>query len=134
MMSNETKKLVWKDKTDYFPEEKRYYKESYLERCEVLTDTIEVNWYSKKDDTEEIYFSYGKIHGLIYCDNGEAIDLCEQIKKEIEEEYLESGDEPSKKFINSFSKKYKVDIPNDIFFDFDIFGFFKELSELDKFR
>lgn len=111
--------MKWIDKTNTF--EKREWKDKYLEICEVLDDKIEVNLYSCEDiNNYEIYVSYGVMYGIVYAHKDKAIELREEIKKVIYDDYIKNGyskDMPTDEFINEFHKKYNIQIPYDMFFD-----------------
>ena len=111
--------MKWIDKTNTF--EKREWKDKYLEICEVLDDKIEVNLYSCEDiNNYEIYVSYGVMYGIVYAHKDKAIELREEIKKVIYDDYIKNGyskDMPTDEFINEFYKKYNIQIPYDMFFD-----------------
>ena len=49
-----------------------------------------------------------------------------EIKKELEMEYCKNK-QPTSDFINDFAAKYDVQLPNDIFFDFDLESFLDRL-------
>ena len=113
----------WENVTEYFSEKQRHYKDTYLEINEVFDEIVEVSLFSSKDGIYEIYFSYGKLYGIIYADAEKAYSKREEIKKELEQEYLKHK-EPTSEFINTFCEKHKVCMPNDIFFDASsLFGF-----------
>lgn len=111
--------MKWIDKTNTF--EKREWKDKYLEICEVLDDKIEVNLYSCEDiNNYEIYVSYGVMYGIVYAHKDKAIELREEIKEVIYDDYIKNGyskDMPTDEFINEFHKKYNIQIPYDMFFD-----------------
>lgn len=111
--------MEWEDRIDQF--EVRTYKDKYLETCEVLDDEIEVNIYSCPDISNyEIYVNYGVMYGIVYVHKNEAESLKEEIKKVFYDDYKKNGyskDMPTKEFINWFAEKYKLCIPDDIFFD-----------------
>lgn len=46
----------WKNVTDTFSEEQRYYNGKYLEIDEVYNDEVEVSVFSADDEPYEIYF------------------------------------------------------------------------------
>lgn len=110
--------MEWKDVTDYFTEEQRHYKNTYLEIDYVGNDKIEVSLFSAKDALYEIYINFGKMYGIVYAEKEKAYDTYYEIKDEITEEYIKNK-EPSDEFMSNFIKKYNFDIPNDIFFDED---------------
>lgn len=113
----------WKDVTDFFSEKARHYKNTYMEINEVYDEKIEVSLFSSEEGPYEIYFSFGILHGIIYVDAENANAKREEIKVELLKEY-ENHEAPTKDFINSFCKKHKVCLPNDIFFDTTpLFGF-----------
>lgn len=107
---------IWENVTDFFSEEDRHYKNTYMEINEVYDGIIEVSLFSSKKGLYEIYFSYGILYGIIYVDAGMADTIREDIKIELAQEY-QNHKEPTDKFINSFCKKHKVCMPNDILFD-----------------
>lgn len=107
---------VWKDVTDSFSEDERYYKDTYLEIAEVYGEEIEVSLFSSEDKPYEIYFSYDIFYGIIYVDAKMAHAKREEVKNEIAEEY-QKHKEPTDEFIDEFVKKHKVCMPNDILFD-----------------
>ncbi len=115
---------MWEDKTDYFTEKERHYKDTYLEISEVLDNTIEASLFSSEVGDYEIYVCYGKMVGIVYANADEAESLRQQMKKDLEEEYKKSKEEPSGDFINYFGNKYSLDLPTDLFFDMgDFFPF-----------
>lgn len=114
---------TWRDVTETFSEEQRYYKDTYLEIDEVYNEEVEVSLFSTQEGPYEIYVSYGIMYGIIYVDAGEAEKKREEVKKELAQEY-EKHREPTGDFINSFCERHNVCLPNDIFFDTSsIFGF-----------
>ena len=110
----------WKDVTSTFSESRRHYKNTYLEICEVIDEDeiLEISLFSSPDDLFEIYFSFGIMYGIVYATKEEAAEKREQMKADLEQEYLRNK-EPSREFINSFAKKYDVQLPNDVLFDSD---------------
>ena len=109
----------WKEVTDYFTEEQRHYKNTYLELDEVYNEELELSIFSSLEDGPwEIYFSYGRFYGIVYADADEAYEIRERMKKELEEAYNITAD-PTDEFIQTFVKKYKVELPMDTFIDFD---------------
>lgn len=112
--------MRWKDVTETFSERERHYKNTYLENCEVYNEEVEVSLFSSEDGPYEIYFSYGRMYGIIYVEEKEANSRREEVKKELQAEYQKCK-EPSGEFINEFCKKYEVCLPNDILFDSDAF-------------
>lgn len=113
----------WENVTEYFSEEERHYKDTYLEINEVYDGNVEVSLFSSKDGMYEIYLSYGIMHGIIYMDAEKAYSKHEEIKNELEQEY-QKHKEPTDEFINTFCEKHKVSLPFDIFFDTSsLFGF-----------
>ncbi len=114
---------TWRDVTETFSEEQRYYKDTYLEIDEVYNEEVEVSLFSAQEGPYEIYVSYGIMYGIIYVDADEAEAKREEVKKELAEEY-EKHKEPTGDFINSFCERHNVCLPNDIFFDTSsFFGF-----------
>ncbi len=119
--------MEWRNVTETFSEEERHYKNLYLEECEVLDGEVEVSLFlaDSPADDNEIYFSFGIFYGIVYVSTDEARDKFETIRRELEDEKRENG-APSSDFINSFCERYGVDLPSDMFFDFDpdtLFGF-----------
>lgn len=108
----------WMDVTNNFSEANRYYKNAYLEICEVLDEKVEVSLFSSAVDPYEIYFSFGILYGIVYTDKEHAAKLREQMKLDLEQEYIKNQ-EPSDEFISSFVKKYEVCMPSDVVFDED---------------
>jgi len=93
---------IWKDVTEFFSESQRYYKDCYLEIDEVYDECVEVSLFSSQKGLYEIYVSYGHMYGIIYAEAEEAEAKREEVKAVLEKE---------------FAEKYKLCIPNDIFFD-----------------
>lgn len=113
----------WKDVTGSFSEDRRHYKDTYLEIDEVYNEEVEVSLFSRQEDPYEIYISYGRMYGIIYVKADEADAKREEVKKELAQEY-EKHKEPTREFTNSFCEKHQVSLPNDIFFNTtDLFGF-----------
>lgn len=108
----------WVNVTDNFSESQRYYKNMYLEICEVLDEVVEVSLFSSEEDPYEIYFSFGIMYGIVYAKKEEAYEKREQMKADLEQEYRKHK-EPSDEFIDSFAEKYEVCLPNDVLFDED---------------
>jgi hypothetical protein len=106
----------WENVTEFFSEEERHYKDTYLEINEVYDETVEVSLFSSKDKIYEIYFSYGILYGIIYVDEEKAYSKREEVKNELAQEY-QKHKEPTSEFVNAFCKKHKVCLPNDILFD-----------------
>lgn len=106
----------WENVTELFSEEERHYKNTYMEINEVYDEVVEVSLFSSKEEPYEIYFSYGIFYGVIYVDAENSYLKREEIKNELAQEY-QNHKEPTDEFINSFSKKHKVCMPNDILFD-----------------
>lgn len=112
-----------KDVTGAFSEDRRHYKDTYLEIDEVYNEEVEVSLFSAQEGPYEIYISYGRMYGIIYVKADEADAKREEVKKELAQEY-EKHKEPTREFINSFCEKHQVSLPNDIFFNTtDLFGF-----------
>ena len=110
----------WVNVTNTFSEEQRHYKDTYLEICEVFDEVVEISLFSTiKDEPYEIYFSFGVMYGIVYAEKEDAYERRVQMKLDLEEEYR-NNKEPSDKFINSFSQKYDVCLPNDALFDEDV--------------
>lgn len=100
---------TWRDVTRTFSEDRRHYKDTYLEIDEVYNDEVEVSLFSRQEGPYEIYLSYGCLHGIIYVGADEADAKREEVKKEIAQEY-EKHREPTDMFIDSFCKKHKVSL------------------------
>jgi len=107
----------WVDVTNSFSEEDRHYKNLYMEINEVY-DVVELSLFSCLEGPYEIYFSYDRFYGIIYVDAATAHEKRNEIKKELEAEYSKNK-KPTNDFINGFALKYDVQLPNDIFFDFN---------------
>jgi len=105
----------WVDVTESFSEKARHYKNLYMEINEVY-DILEVSLFSCLEGPFEIYFSYDIFYGIIYVEAATAHEKRNEIKKELEMEYLKNK-QPTSDFINDFAKKYDVRMPADIFFD-----------------
>lgn len=108
-------KQEWKDVTDTFSEERRHYKNMYLEVCEVY-DKAEVSLFSSMIDPYEIYFSYGRMYGIVYTNEEECEKTREAVKNDIAKAYDQS-EQPTEEFVNYFFETYDADIPNDVLFD-----------------
>lgn len=114
--------MEWKDVTNYFTEEQRHYKNTYLEIDYVGNDKIELGLYSSTDSLYEIYVSFGFMCGIVYVKKEEANKIFYEIKNKMEEEYVKNK-EPSDEFISEFDRKYGLSLPNDLFFDMNkLFG------------
>lgn len=124
---------MWIDVTNTFTEERKHYNGVYLEFSNVYVDgecdaddvdeesaIIEVCYYSSETKPYEIYFTFGKMFGIIYTNEKDGRSLVEKVKDELVKEY-EKNKEPSNSFINTFCEKYDVCISNDMFFNFDSF-------------
>ena len=112
----------WIDVTDSFSEKARHYKNLYMEVNEVFGDVVEVSLFSCVEGLYEIYFTYDFFYGIIYVEAEAAHEKRNEIKKALEMEYRKNK-RPTNGFINGFVAKYNVQLPNDIFFDFDMNGF-----------
>ena len=112
----------WVDVTNTFSESERHYKNLYLELCEVFDDVVELSLFSCPEGPYEIYFTYDIFYGIVYVEATVAHEKRNEIKKELEMEYCKNKQATSD-FINSFAAKYDVQLPNDIFFDFDLESF-----------
>lgn len=108
--------MEWKNVTEHFTEEERHYNGKYLEIDEIYDDVIEVSLFSSDDDIYEIYISFDIICGIVYTEKENAYNLREEIKKILAKEYR-TNKKPTAKFIEKFSNKYEISIPNDLFFD-----------------
>jgi len=110
----------WDNVTGTFSDKQRHYKNMYLEICEVYDEILEVSLFSSIDDPYEIYFSYGRFYGIIYVEKDSAVGKYETVKNELKLEYCQRK-EPTSTFIDEFAEKYRVCLPSDIFFDFQLF-------------
>lgn len=106
----------WKNVTEYFSEEERHYKDTYLEIDEVYDEKVEVSLFSSPDGLYELYVSYGIMHGIIYVEAEKADSKREEVKNELAQE-CQKHKEPTNEFIDAFSEKHKLKLPIDIFFD-----------------
>ena len=70
----------WVDVTNTFSEKARHYKNTYLEIDEVYDGVVEVSLFSSKEGLYEIYFSYGKMYGIIYVDAKKLIQGGKKLK------------------------------------------------------
>lgn len=108
--------MMWKNVTDTFSEESRYYKNTYMEICEVYDQTVEVSVFSSEEKPYEIYVSYGRMYGIVYSDKESAYEKFEQIKGDLEKE-CDKHKEPTGEFINIFAEKYDLCLPDDVLVD-----------------
>ena len=109
----------WNNVTETFSDRQRHYKNMYLETCEVFDEILEVSLFSSIVDSYEIYFSYGIFYGIIYVEKENAVEKYETVKNELKLEYSQHKD-PTTTFINEFAAKYRVRLPDDIFFNFQL--------------
>jgi hypothetical protein len=109
----------WVDVTNSFSERDRHYKNLYMEINEVYDGVVEVSLFSCKEEPYEIYFTYDIFYGIIYAEAATAYAKRNEIKKELEMEYRKNK-QPTRDFINDFATKYDVQLPNDIFFNFNL--------------
>ena len=117
----------WVDVTGSFSEKDRHYKNLYLEINEVYDDVVELSLFSCTEGDYEIYFSYDIFYGIIYVDAATAHKKRKEIKKELEIEYRKNK-KVTNSFINDFVVKYDVQLPNDIYFDFNLTDFLDKTS------
>jgi len=110
------KMYKWKNVTNSFSNEERYYKDMYLEINEVYDEVVEVSLFSSEKGLYEIYFSYGYMYGIIYVEAENADLKREEVKDELAQEY-QRHKKPTSEFVDAFAKKHKVCFPNDILFD-----------------
>lgn len=112
--------MEWLDLTDNFTKEERYYKNLYLEKCEVALESIECSIFIPVADKSvlcEIFVNYNnKMYGVSYAPLERAREQREVMMRELEEEAEKNGLSVSVEFIESFSKKYELDVEN-AFFD-----------------
>ena len=116
-----TEMKSWNNVTETFSDKQRHYKDMFLETCEVFDEILEVSLFSSTVDSYEIYFSYGIFYGIIYVEEENAAEKYETVKNELELEYRKRKN-PTTAFINEFAEKYGVSLPNDIFFDFQLWS------------
>lgn len=112
----------WRDVTNCFSEEARHYNGKYMEVDEVYDEAVEVSVFSAEDEPYEIYFSYGYFYGIVYSDADKVYALRDEMKKDLESAYNRMK-EPDSEYINWFSEKYRVCLPNDIIISGDPFSF-----------
>jgi hypothetical protein len=112
----------WIDVTNAFSEKERHYKDLYMEIDEVFDDVLELSLFSSTGGLSEIYFNYGHFYGIIYVEAATAHEKRNKIKKELETEYRKNR-QATDAFINEFAAKYDVQLPNDIYFDFNLESF-----------
>ena len=113
----------WKDVTDYFSEDQRYYNGKYLEIDEVYDEVVEVSVFSAVDDPYEIYFSYDIFYGIVYAKEENVYEIRDEMKRDLQTEY-DKNKEVTDEFINKFSQKYDVCMPEDVLFNFDLSSLF----------
>ena len=113
----------WVDVTNSFSEKERHFKNLYMEMNKVYDDVIELSLFSCLEGPFEIYFSYDIFYGIIYVEAITAHEKYNEIKKELEIEYNKNK-QPTSAFINDFTAKYNVQLPLDIFFNFNLESFF----------
>lgn len=104
----------WVNVTSAFSEDRRHFKHTYLEICELLDKTIECSLFSSPDGPWEIYVNFGMMYGVSCAEADQAEARRKQMMAEIEEEHLKNGD-PSPEFINDFVRKYELSIDNALF-------------------
>lgn len=111
--------MEWLDLTDNFTKDERYYKNLYLEKCEVALDSIECSIFVPvKDESAlcEIFVNYNnKMYGVSYAPLQSAREQRKVMMKELEEEAEKNGLSISPEFVESFSKKYELDVENAFF-------------------
>ena len=112
----------WVDVTSSFSEKERYYKNLYMEINEMYDDVVEVSLFSCMEGLYEIYFSYDIFYGIIYVEAETAHEKRNEVKKELEMEYNKNK-QATRDFINSFAAKHDVQLPHDIFFNFNLEDF-----------
>lgn len=115
----------WKNVTDTFSEEQRRYNSKYLEIDEVYDDVVEVSVFSAVDEPYEIYFTYDIFFGIVYAEKENVYEIRDEMKRELQAEY-EKHKKVTDEFINKFSEKYGVCMPEDIFLNFDLSTFFQQ--------
>jgi len=113
----------WVDVTKSFSKKARHYKNLYMEIDEMFDDAVEVSLFSCEEGPYEIFFTYDIFHGIIYTDAETAYEKRNEIKEALEVEYRVNK-KVTNDFIHAFAKKYDVQLPNDIFFDFNLDSFF----------
>ncbi len=111
--------MEWLDLTDNFTKDERYYKNLYLEKCEVALESIECSIFVPVEDEAvlcEIFVNYNnKMYGVSYAPLQRAREQREVMMKELEGEAEKNGLSISEEFIESFSKKYELDVENAFF-------------------
>jgi len=112
----------WVDVTNTFSDKSRYYKNLFLEICEVYDNVVELSLFTSTEEPYEIYFSYDIFYGIVYVEATTAHEKFSEMKKELEIEYRKNK-KATNKFINNFASKHDVKMPNDIFFDFNLKNF-----------
>lgn len=100
-------KKKWIDVTEYFTEEQRHYRGTYLEIDEVYDEKLEVSLFTSQEGLNEIYVSYGIMSGIIYVEADDIESKREVIKKELEDEY-QIHKQPTDEFIDMFCKKHII--------------------------
>lgn len=128
--------MPWKDVTSSFSEQRRHYKDTYLEVDEIYGEgknTIEVSLFSSETSPYEIFIQYGIMYGVVYTDKKSGFKLREEIKEALQKEYDRTKQHaPSKEFINAFGEKYGICIPNDTFFNFDMDAMLDAFSKISR--
>ena len=98
-----------------------------MEINEVYDDAVELSLFSCKEGLFEIYSTYGIFYGIIYVEAATAYEKRDEIKNELEMEYLKNK-RPTSDFISDFVARYNVQLPDDIFFDFNLESFLDKTS------
>ncbi len=104
----------WVDVTSSFSDKRRRYRDTWLEICEVLDDTIECSLFSRPDGPYEIYVNFGLMYGVSCASPDKAAAQRERMKADIEAEHRKHGD-PTPEFVNAFVPKYDLRIENALF-------------------
>ena len=117
----------WKNVTDTFSEEQRYYNGKYLEIDEVYNDEVEVSVFSADDEPYEIYFNYDIFYGIVYAEKEKVYEIRDEMKRELQSEY-DRNKKVTDEFIRKFTEKYDVCMPNDIYFNLILRIFSKGIS------
>lgn len=74
-------------------------------------EAIECSLFFCPDDDWEIYVNYNDaMYGVSYISAEQAVAQREQMKWEIEEEFAKHQFEPSGDFINTFARKYRLNV------------------------
>ena len=92
----------------------------------MYNDEVEVSVFSADDEPYEIYFNYDIFYGIVYAEKEKVYEIRDEMKRELQSEY-DRNRKVSNEFIEKFSEKYDVCMPNDIYYNFDITDFSKRI-------